>query len=165
MAYCLNYCSHLLQLNFAKYMRSGRFSYKMMPPGKVQVPGFSNEDTHKDVITKGAKGLGVDVDVDSLSLIVSNGLVLNSPLPSGVPWTLGNYTREFGGVQARSKRTFGIYVPSDDSEDDNEDEVVNMDTNLSINHKFIMLTIQIFQGKKRTGRRDVSISGATASSK
>ena len=147
MAYCLNHCSHLLQLNFAKYMRSGRFSHKMMPPGKVQGPGFSNEDTHRD-ITKGAKGLGVDVEVDLLSLIVSNGLCRNYPLPSGVPWTLGNYTKEFGGVQARSKRTFGIYVPSDDSEDDNEDEVVNMDTNLSINHKFIVLIIQIFQGKK-----------------
>jgi len=98
------------QLNFGKYRRAGRFCYKMMPPGKVQVPGFCNADTHLDVITKGARGLGIDTAPDQLSLIVSNGLIRDVPLPSGQPWTLGNYTDEFGGVQARGKRTFGILV-------------------------------------------------------
>ena len=62
-----------------------------MPPGKVNVPGFSSTDTHHDVITKGAKGLGIDTNPDQLSLIVSHGFVRDAPLPSGQPWTLGNY--------------------------------------------------------------------------
>ena len=49
----------ILQLNFAKYEKAGRFSYRMLPPGKVQVPGFSNEDTYKDVLMKGAKGCNI----------------------------------------------------------------------------------------------------------
>jgi len=71
------------QLNFAKYRKVGRFSFKMMPPGKVQVPGFCNTDMHRDVITKGASRLGIDASPDQFSLIVSNGLIGDSPLPSG----------------------------------------------------------------------------------
>ena len=62
-----------LQLNFAKYKRSGKFGYKMVPPGKMQVPGFCNSDLYQDVIAKGAKGLGITVCSENLSLIVSNG--------------------------------------------------------------------------------------------
>jgi len=40
-------------------------------------------------------------------------LIRDATLPSGLPWTLGNYVNEFGGVQARGKQTFGIYVPGD----------------------------------------------------
>lgn len=101
------------QLNFAKYERSGRFAYKMIPPGKIQVPGFSNSDTYQEVLAKGADGLGLTTSSECLKLIVSNGLIRNAPLPSGLPWTLGNYIHEFGGVQARGKRTFGIYMPCD----------------------------------------------------
>ena len=93
----------------------------MMPPGKVQVPGFSNADTHQDVITKGAKGLGIDTNPGRLSLIVSHGLVRNASLPSGQPWTLGNYTNEFGGVQARGKRTFEILVDLDEENEEEEE--------------------------------------------
>ena len=57
-----------VQLNFAKYERSGRFSYKMVPPGKVQVPGFSNSDSYNEVVSKGAKGLGVTTAPERLSL-------------------------------------------------------------------------------------------------
>ena len=32
----------------------------MMPPGKVQIPGFTDKDTHKEVVMKGAKVLGID---------------------------------------------------------------------------------------------------------
>ena len=81
----------LLQLNFAKYKRSGKFGYKMVPPGKVQVPGFCNSDLYQDVITKGAKGLGIIVSNENLSLIVSNGLIRDTPLPSGKahgPWVV-----------------------------------------------------------------------------
>ena len=100
-----------MQLNFAKYERSGRFAYKIVPPGKVQVPGFSNDNQYLEVVAKGAKGLGLTASPERLSLIVSNGLIRDAPLPSGFPWTLGNYVNEFGGVQARGKRTFGIYMP------------------------------------------------------
>ena len=82
----------------------------MVPPGKVQIPGFLDTDSHTDVIRKGAAGLGVHVSQDHLSLLVSNAL-LKDVLPSGKPWTLGNYTAEFGGIQVRGKHTFGIYVP------------------------------------------------------
>ena len=64
----------LIQLNFAKYERSGQFSYKMIPPGKVQVPGFSNNDQHLEVVPKGPKGLGITTSSDRLSLIVSEWL-------------------------------------------------------------------------------------------
>lgn len=92
----------------------------MVPPGKVQVPGFHNNDTYIDVVTKGARGLDIDATPDRLFLIVSNGLVRDVPLPSGQPWTLGNYTDEFGGAQVRGKRTFGIYVPIDVEEEEEE---------------------------------------------
>lgn len=82
----------------------------MVPPGKVQIPGFCNSDVYQEVVAKGAKGLGITAPMESLSLIVSNGLVRDVSLPSGKPWTLGNYTQEFGGVQARGKRTFGIFM-------------------------------------------------------
>ena len=85
----------------------------MVPPGKVQVPGFSNDDQYLEVVAKGAKGLGLTASPERLSLIVSNGLIRDAPLPSGLPWTLGNYVNEFGGVQARGKRTFGIYMSCD----------------------------------------------------
>lgn len=97
------------QLNCDKYRKVGRFSYKMMPPGKVQVPGFCNTDMHRDIITNGASGLGIDASSDQLSLIVSNGLIRDAPLPNGQQWTLGNYIDEFDRVQARGKRTFGIW--------------------------------------------------------
>lgn len=115
------------QLNFAKYRRAGRFTYKMMPPGKVQVPGFCNTDVHRDVITKGASGLGIDTSPDQLTLIVSNGLIRDAPLPSGQQWTLGNYVDEFGGVQARGKRTFGILVPVDEEEEEEEEQSKSRD--------------------------------------
>ena len=83
----------------------------MVPSGKVQIPGFTGKDTHKEVIIKGANGFGIDRSIHQLSLLISNCLVKDVPLPSGKPWTLGNYTAEFGGPQARGKRTFGIFVP------------------------------------------------------
>ena len=64
----------LIQLNFAKYERSGQFSYKMIPAGKVQVPGFSNNDQYLEVVAKGPKGLGITTSPDRLSLIVSEWL-------------------------------------------------------------------------------------------
>ena len=59
---------------------------------------------------KGAKGLGINSPIHQLSLLILNCLVKDVPLPSGKSWTLGNYTAEFGGPQAREKRIFGIFV-------------------------------------------------------
>ena len=74
-----------MQLNFAKYRRGGQYSYKMLEPGRVQIPGFTDSDVYADVVAKGAKGLGIEDPTDNLRLIVSSGLVMDSPLSSG-PW-------------------------------------------------------------------------------
>ena len=100
----------------------------MVPPGKVQVPGFCNSDVYHEVVAKGAKGLGITASISNLALIVSNGLVRDVPLPSGKPWTLGNYTEEFGGVQARGKRTFGIFMAFDSDEEEVFEEQVIYNT-------------------------------------
>lgn len=88
----------------------------MTPPGKVTVPGFMDNDTYDKVLSKAAKGLGIDKQEDLL-LIVSNGLVIDAPLSNGKPWTLGNYIAEMGGAQVRGKRTFGVCVTDDDSDE------------------------------------------------
>jgi len=94
----------------------------MVPPGKVQIPGFTDKDTHKEVIMEGAKGCVINSLIHQLSLLISNCFV---PLPSGKSWTLGNYMAEFGGPQARAKRTLGIYVSeeTDYSSSDDEHEI------------------------------------------
>ena len=99
----------------------------MVPPGRIQIPGFEDNDSYLQVVSKAARGLGLeDIPNHHLSLVISNSLVKDKQLPSGKPWTLGNYTREFGGLQARAKRTFGIYVSeeTDDSSSDDELEVL-----------------------------------------
>jgi len=100
------------QLNFAKYERAGKFGYGMVPPGKVQVPGFCSSDLYQEVIAKGAQGLGITAPIENLHLIVSNGLIRDVPFPSGKPWTLGNYTEELGGVQARGS-IFMVFDPEE----------------------------------------------------
>ena len=87
----------LLQLNFAEYRRIRRFGYKKVPPGKVQIPSFTDKDTHREVIVKGAQGLGIESSTHQLSLLISNCLVKDISLPSGKSWILGNYTAEFRG--------------------------------------------------------------------
>ena len=83
----------------------------MVAPGKVQISGFSDTDTYTEVVTKGAKGLNINANPESLQLLVSGGLVTNCPLRNRKEWTLGQYTIEIGGVQVRSKKIFGIYNP------------------------------------------------------
>lgn len=56
----MKYFSLLLQFNFAQYRRIRRFGYQMGPPGKVQIPGFTDTGTHKEVIMKDAKGLSIE---------------------------------------------------------------------------------------------------------
>ena len=55
----------------------------MVPPDKIQIPGFTDSDSHEDVITKGFKGLGIATPPKQCSLLVSSSLVKNSVLPSG----------------------------------------------------------------------------------
>ena len=99
----------------------------MLPPGKVQIPGFSDENSHQDVISRAARGLEINTSIDSLSLMMSNGLVKNTLLSNGKPWTLGGFVEELGGAQVRGKRTFGVCVPkelcSDEEGDLPEEEV------------------------------------------
>ena len=96
----------------------------MVPPGRIQIPGFENNDTYLQVVLKTVRGLGLeDIPNHRLSLIISNSLVKNKQLPSGNPWTLGNYTSEFGGPQARAKRTFGIYVSEEIDYSSSDDEL------------------------------------------
>ena len=52
----------------------------MVPPGKV---GFTDKDSHKEVIMNGANGLGIDSPLHKLSLLISNCLVKDVSLPSG----------------------------------------------------------------------------------
>lgn len=58
-------------LNFAEYRRSGRFGYKMVPPGRIQIPGFEGNDTYIQVISKAARGLGLE-DIPNHRLIIGN---------------------------------------------------------------------------------------------
>ena len=101
----------------------------MVPPGRVQIPGFENNDTYLQVVSKAARGLGLeDISNHRLSLVISNSLVKDKQLPSGKPWTLGNYTNEFGGPQVRAKRTFGVYVSEeiDDSLSNSDDDEIEV---------------------------------------
>ena len=79
----------------------------------MQVVGFKKEDTHYDVLVKGAKGLSLHDDVDSLSLLCSGGLVPDSPITGNIPWTLGDYIKHHGGNQNRGK---GIWVMEEEEQ-------------------------------------------------
>ena len=91
---------------------------------------------------KGAQGLGIESSTHQLSLLISNCLVKDVSLPSGKCWTLGNYTAEFGGPQARGKCTFGIFVPftKRDEENNTDDncEVASYVASISIDVKFLL---------------------------
>ena len=71
-----------------------------------------------DVVIKGAKGLDIKAEPEDLFLIVSNGLVVDTPLRCNKPWTLGNYVEEIGGVSVRGKKIFGISIPIDVEEEE-----------------------------------------------
>lgn len=83
----------------------------------IQVSGFKDSDNYSETMAKGAKGIGIEADPESLLLIVSNGLVKNAPLAGNTAWTLGGYIAEIGGMANRSKKTFGICIPEHDDED------------------------------------------------
>ena len=85
----------------------------MVPPGRIQVPGFEESDNHFTVISKAAKSLGLH---HYLSFVISNSLVRDRELQVG---NLGHWAINYiGGPQARAKRTFGIYVEEPDSSDE-----------------------------------------------
>lgn len=79
----------LFQLNFAKYRRVLKGCRNTTP--NTQVVGFTDADTHQEVIEKGARGLGMKCDFKHLALLCSSGLVPDY-LSKDMPWTLGEYT-------------------------------------------------------------------------
>ena len=106
-----------LQLNFARFRRQLRGFKKTTP--NTQVIGFSEDDSHLEVMTKAAKGLGISCDISLLSLICSNGLVPDSQIDDS-PWTLGKYVQHHGGNRNRGKKVWGLYIPFDADEDEFE---------------------------------------------
>lgn len=62
------------------------------------------------MLRKGARGLDLKCDLEDLQLLCSGGIVVSAPLGEK-PWTLGEYTRQHGGSQNRSKRVWGICIP------------------------------------------------------
>ena len=88
----------------------------------TQVVGFCDQDGHSEVLRKGARGLGLTCSLSNLQLLCSNGIVLDSPLGEK-SWMLGEYIRQNGGTQNRSKRVWGICIPVDEYENSSEDLV------------------------------------------
>jgi hypothetical protein len=82
----------------------------------TQVVGFTEHDSHHDVITMAAKALEIHCDTSLLSLICSYGLVPDCPIEDQ-PWTLGKYIEHHGGVTNRGKKVWGIYIPVDADDD------------------------------------------------
>ena len=74
--------------------------------------GFCDSDKYTEVVTKAAKGLEVKCSIDDLFIICSGGRVPDLPI-SEKPWTLGSYIEHNGGTSNRSRRLWGLYVPSD----------------------------------------------------
>ena len=103
-----------LQLNFARFRQNLKGFHKTTT--NIQVVGFTEQDSHRDVLRKGAEGLGLKCNLDFLSLICSGGEVPDSPI-NGVPWTLGEYIKLHGGNQNRSKKVWGINIPIEVEED------------------------------------------------
>ena len=100
-----------MQLNFAKFRQQLKGLRKTTT--NVQVVGFTDADTHSEVLAKRAKGLEVKCDPHFLALVCSSGIVPDTEI-LGHPWTLGEYIRINGGIQNRSKKTWRILVPIDD---------------------------------------------------
>ena len=86
----------------------------------MQISGFTDDDIYADVVRKGSKGLEIQAIPSRLHLIVSGGMVMDTPLLGGKAWTLGRYIQEFGGTSARGKKQFGIYIPIDVEEEEME---------------------------------------------
>lgn len=97
-----------VQLNFAKFRKQLKGLRKTTT--NVQVVGFTDADAHKDVLAKGAKGLGIECGTEIL-LVCSNGIVLDMPI-LGKQWTLGEFIQQNGGVLQIEVRKYGeCFVP------------------------------------------------------
>lgn len=79
----------------------------------VQVTGFSDSDTHQEVVSKGGNGLDIKCDVSELLLVCSSGIVRDVPI-FGKQWTLGGFTAQNGGTANRSKKVWGVLCPIED---------------------------------------------------
>lgn len=72
--------------------------------------GFTDKDSHNDVLLRASQGLGLRCDVSELLLICSGGMVPDYPI-NGKPWSLGEYIHQNGGNQGRSKKVWGVCIP------------------------------------------------------
>ena len=95
-----------MQLNFARYSRQIKGFKKTTP--NTQVIGFTDNDSHHDVLVKAAKALHIKCDHHKLLLICSNGLVPDCEI-DGHTWTLGKYIEGHGGNKNRGKKVWGVY--------------------------------------------------------
>ena len=66
------------------------------------------------MINRAAQGLDITCSLDKLKLVVSGGLVKNTPFEDGSEWNLGEFINAIGGSQLRNKKMFGICVPLDE---------------------------------------------------
>ena len=76
----------------------------------IRIPGFTANDTYQVVVTKAAQAWCDTPDAKSCTLIMSNGRVLDVPLPNGKPWNLGGFLAEIGGMQKLSRTAIGIHI-------------------------------------------------------
>lgn len=99
------------QLNFAKFRKQMKGLRKST--ANVQVVGFTEDDTHEEVVSKGARGLDINCDISELLLVCSNGIVRDVPI-FDKQWTLGAFTEQNGGSSNRSKKVWGLLCPVED---------------------------------------------------
>ena len=97
-----------LQLNFARFRQNLKGFHKTTT--NVQVVGFKDQDSHRDVLRKGAEGPGLKCNLDFLSLMCSGGEVPDSPI-NGIPWTLGEYINYMEGTKIGVRRFGGSTYP------------------------------------------------------
>ena len=83
---------------------------------KFRVSGLLGSDDYNATLTKAASICGVNTSCSSEAgccLVIGSARVLNCPLQSGLPWTLGAFLEELGGSK---KIMLGIYLPDDVSD-------------------------------------------------
>ena len=79
--------------------------------------GFTDKDSHIDVLSRASKALGLRCNRAELMLLCSGGIVPDTQI-NNKPWTLGEYLQLNGGNQNRSKRVWGICIPIGLEEDE-----------------------------------------------
>ena len=76
----------------------------------IQIVGFSNDNSYQDVLSRAANGLGLKYDPTLLRLLCSGGVIPDAPIGIN-PWSLGEFIKQNGGNQNRSKKSWEVEVP------------------------------------------------------